>query len=52
MFKYTLMKIRAKIAYQAYQSRMSVNEVFLTQILNSYEELTNSGSIPPIAAYP
>ena len=29
-FKYTLMKIRSKIAYQAFQSRMSINELFIS----------------------
>ena len=51
IFKYTLMKIRSKIAYSAFQNRMSINEVFLNRILDSYTVLTESGSIPPIANY-
>lgn len=30
IYKYTLMKIRSKIAYQAFQHRMSINEIMLT----------------------
>lgn len=37
MFKYTLMKIRSKIAYQAFQNRQSINELMLTQMLKSYD---------------
>jgi hypothetical protein len=45
------MRIRAKIAYQAFQNRMSINELIITQIAESYEVLTRSGSIPPVAEY-
>lgn len=50
-FKYTLMKIRSKIAYQAFQSRMSINELFISQISDSYEILTENGDIPKVADY-
>lgn len=52
MFKYTLMKIRSKIAFESFQKRKTINEIMLTQMLNSYEVLTSTGSIPPIAYYP
>jgi len=45
------MRIRAKIAYQAFQHRVSINELFINQISESYEALTRSGSIPPVAQY-
>ena len=32
MFKYTLMRVRQKISYHAFQQRMTVNELFLTAI--------------------
>ena len=51
MFKYTLMRIRAKIGYHAFQRRMTINEHILTQILRSYNELTKTNQIPPIAPY-
>lgn len=51
MFKYTLMRIRAKIGYHAFQKRMTVNELILTQVLRSYNELTQTNQIPPIASY-
>ena len=43
--------MRAKIAYQAFQNKMSINELFLTQIQDSYDILTESESIPKIAGY-
>lgn len=52
MFKYTLMRVRAKIGYHAFQRRMTINEHILTQVLRSYNELTKSKQIPPIAEYP
>lgn len=42
MFKYTLMRVRAKIGYHAFQRRMTVNEHILSQILRSYNELTKT----------
>mmetsp|Transcript_31393 Transcript_31393/g.48006 ORF Transcript_31393/g.48006 Transcript_31393/m.48006 type:complete len:142 (-) Transcript_31393:1818-2243(-) len=38
-FRYTLMKIRAKISYMAFLKRMTIQELFCTAILNSYNEL-------------
>ena len=32
VFKYNLMRVRAKIAYQAFQNRMSINELIIRQI--------------------
>lgn len=51
MFKYTLMRVRAKIGYHAFQRRMTINEHIMTQILRSYNELTRSNQIPRIAEY-
>ena len=51
MFKYTLMRVRAKIGYHAFQRRMTVCEHVLSQILRSYNELTKTNQIPPIAPY-
>lgn len=51
MFKYTLMRVRAKIGYHAFQRRMTINEHILTQVLRSYNELTKTNQIPPIAQY-
>ena len=45
------MRIRSKIAYQAFQNRCSINELIVKQIASSYEQLTYSGSIPLIAGY-
>ena len=39
------MKIRSKIAHSAYLHRMTINEMFLNQILESYNVLSESGSI-------
>ena len=46
-----MMRVRAKICYQAFQNRESINELFVKQILTSFETLTASGSIPKIANY-
>jgi len=46
-----MMRIRAKISFQAFKKRNVINEHFLRKILNSYLMLVNSGSIPPIAPY-
>ena len=43
MFKYTIMRVRAKISYYAFQRRMIINEHIISQILRSYNELTKSG---------
>lgn len=51
MFKYTLMRIRNKIGYYAFQARMTINELIITQIQRSYVELTKSKQIPPVAPY-
>lgn len=51
IYKYNLMRVRAKIAYQAFQNRMSINELFIKQIQESYRLLRYSGSIPPCAEY-
>lgn len=51
MFKYLLMRVRCKMAYHAYQKRMTVNELIINQIYSSYKTLTKSGSIQPIAPY-
>jgi hypothetical protein len=45
------MRIRSKIAYQAFQNRVSINELIVKQISVSYDELVGSGSIPPVAEY-
>lgn len=45
------MKIRSKIAYQAFQSRMSINELFISQICDSYYILTENGDIRKVADY-
>ena len=50
-FKYKLLRIRSKIAYAAFQQRMTVNELLISTILSSYETLTASGSIHPVAYY-
>jgi len=42
MFKYLLMRDRSKIAYHAFQKRMTINELII---------ITRSGSIQPIAPY-
>lgn len=51
MFKYLLMRVRSKIAYHAFQKRMTINELIISQIYSSYKTLTRSGSIQPIAPY-
>lgn len=51
MFKYTLMRVRAKIGYHAFQKRMTINEHIITQIFRSYKELTKTKQIEPIAPY-
>lgn len=50
-FKYRLMRIRIKIGFHAYQSRQTINEMIISQILASYEELTYVGLIQPVANY-
>jgi len=45
------MKIRCKIGFQAYQSRMSINELIISQINDSYEILTENGDIDHVAKY-
>ena len=45
------MRIRSKIAYQAFQNRVSINELIVKQIYDSYETLTLSRSIPYITEY-
>ena len=52
MFKYTLMRIRSKIGYIAFQNRMTINELIITQIQRSYLELSKSKQIKPIDPYP
>ena len=52
MFKFTMMRVRAKIGYHAFQKRMTINELICSQILSSYNTLTRNGHIPPIAPYP
>lgn len=51
IFKYKIMRVRAKICYQAFQNRQSINELFVSQIMDSYVSLTASGSIPKTADY-
>lgn len=48
-FRFKLMRVRMKISYQAFQNRMTISEHMLKTILNSYELLSLSGSIPKIA---
>lgn len=45
------MRVRAKIGYHAFQRRMTVNEHILSSVLRSYNELTKTNQIPPIAPY-
>lgn len=52
MFKFSLMRVRAKLSYYAFQKRRTINEHVLYQIQRSYNELTNTKQIPQIAPYP
>ena len=51
-FKYKLMRVRSKISYAAFKNRMVVSEFIMHMMMTSYNELTRSGSIPPIGDYP
>lgn len=51
MFKYTMMRVRAKISYYAFMNRRTINEHIIYSIQRSYNELTQSKQIPPIAPY-
>lgn len=51
MFRYRLMKVRSKISYHAFRNNMTINELMLTQILKSFEELKESRSIPRYPEY-
>lgn len=42
MFKYTMMRVRAKIGYYAFMNRRTINEHILVAIQRSYNELTQS----------
>lgn len=46
-----MIRIRSKIAFQAFQKRVTINELFIEQIYNSYTLLTESGSIDPVTDY-
>lgn len=39
MFRYRMMKIRSKISYHAFKNNFTINELILTQILKSLEDL-------------
>jgi hypothetical protein len=43
--KYQLLKYRMKIGYMAFAKLMTVNELFLRTIINSYEVLNRAGLI-------
>ena len=45
------MRVRIKVSYHAFQRRDTVNETIIKQIYDSYELLTESGSIKPVANY-
>lgn len=45
------MRIRIKISFHAYQNRELISELIIKQIQKSYEVLTESGSIKPVANY-
>lgn len=46
LFKFKLMKIRAKIGFIAFKKNKTINETLLTQIKNSYLELVKFKHIP------
>ena len=46
--KYKLMRIRSKIAFMALKSRMTVLELFVRAILNSFEQLMAIGAVPAL----
>ena len=41
MLKYTIMKIRSKISFSAFIKRMTIQELFLNQILKSFSHFYN-----------
>ena len=45
MFKYNLMKIRNKISFMAFQKNKAIGEFIIEQILSSYNQLVEEGSI-------
>ena len=46
--KYKLMRIRSKIAFMALKSRMTILELFVRAILNSFEQLMAIGAVPAL----
>ena len=45
LMKYKIMRVRAKISYQALVSRMTIKELYLNSILKCYEELVSAKEI-------
>lgn len=44
-FRYQIMKIRQKISYHAYLKNMTINELFLAQIIKTFNVFLNCGDI-------
>ena len=42
-FKYTLMRIRSKLSYQAYLKKMTIPELIISQCLTSYNIFLRAG---------
>ena len=43
--KYSVMKIRMKISYMAFEKNMTILELFYSTILKTYKKLSNEGCI-------
>ena len=51
LFRFRMIRIRAKISYSAFRNHMTINELFLTQILESFTVLQETRSIPLFPYY-
>ena len=46
LFKYKLMRIRAKIGFEAFRKKQTILELMLNRIMESYGELLKLGELP------
>jgi hypothetical protein len=45
--KYTIIKIRYKLSYTAFEKQETIGELFMRRILKSYIDLVRLNDIPP-----
>ena len=48
LFRFKLLRIRSKLSFEAFRQKMTVHEMLLTQIMQSYSDLLKAGEIQTV----